>query len=121
MNLLKLYLNHDNLFCPVTGHHILSSHHFEPSPATKFVYPLEGDDFEVISDDLKIIEEKVNPEGWEEEADDDDDYPKRLIRFLKAIKDVPNLIVFCITTSGMSCGPTSSTVYVGIDMNYQLR
>ena len=37
---------------------------------------------------------------------------------MKAIKKIKNLIVFSITTRGMACGPVSSTVHVGIDMNY---
>lgn len=119
MHLVELDLNHDNLYCPVTGHHILSSEHFSQSPATVFVFPVEGDDFEVLSDEFKLIDENTNPDGWEDDMDDDEDYPNRLERFLQAIKDIPNLLVFCITTYGMACGPTSATVYVGIDMNYR--
>lgn len=121
MTLIELCLHHDNLYCPATGHHILSSEHFSPSPATEFVFPVEGDDFECISPELKRIDEKVNPEGWEDELldeDDDLDQPGRIERFLDAIVDNPHLVVFKITTSGMACGPVSSTVYVGIDMDF---
>jgi hypothetical protein len=123
MTLVELWLDHDNLYCPVTGNHILSSEHFSASPATAFVFPVDGDDFECITHELKLIEEKVNPEGWEDDLEEEDDgsleYSSRIGRFLKAIEKEPHLLVFKITTSGMACGPVSSTVYVGIDMNFQ--
>jgi hypothetical protein len=33
---------------------------------------------------------------------------------VESIGEVP--LVFCLTTSGMACGPVSSSVYVGLDL-----
>ena len=65
-----------------------------------------------ISDEFTEINEKV----IEKENEEEEFF--HFETFMKAIKKIKNLIVFSITTRGMACGPASSTVHVGIDMNY---
>ena len=54
----------------------------------------------------------------EDFADECEDGLSNVERFLAAIKDKPNLVVFAITTSGIARGPVSSTMHICIDMNY---
>lgn len=113
MQQVQLYLEHDNFFCPVTGHPIVGPEHFEPSDATAFVYLDEVGDFEHIQDRFAKINEKVNTE----EAMEEDPF-EQFKRFCDALEDMPSIVVFSLTTMGMACGPVSSTVHIGIDMNY---
>lgn len=115
MHHIQLDLNHDNFYCPATGFHMLSEEHYKPSPATLFVYPEDAGEIEWYSRELEKLEATINTEEIVEECEDG---LSNVERFLAAIKDKPNLVVFTITTSGMACGPVSSTVHLGIDMNY---
>lgn len=118
MHHVQLNLDHDNFFCPVTGFHMLSEEHYEPSPATLFVYIEDAGEFEWYSRELEKLESTVNTEEIEDECEDG---LSNIERFLVAIKDKPNLVVFTITTSGIACGPVSSTVHIGIDMDYSKK
>lgn len=115
MQHVQLDLSHDNFYCPVTGFHMLSKDHYEASPATLFVYPEDAGEFEWYSQELEELEFTVNTH---EIVDECEDGLSEIERFLLAIQDKPNLVVFTITTSGIACGPVSSTVHIGIDMNY---
>jgi|TARA_Y100000310_G_scaffold344647_1_gene458526 hypothetical protein len=117
MQTIRLHLDHFNFFCPVTGEHILGSDEFKVSPATEFVFSLNDSMFEhaeskyeKIWDDLQEKENQL----FEDDSDEDFDCWEE---FKKTIKD-NSIIVFEITTSGMACGPVSSTVCIGINMNY---
>ncbi len=115
MQHVQLDLSHDNFYCPVTGFHMLSEEHYEASPATLFVYVEDAGEFEWYSQELEELESTVNTE---EIVDECADGLSEVERFLLAIQDKPNLVVFTITTSGIACGPVSSTVHIGIDMDY---
>jgi hypothetical protein len=112
---VQLELSHDNFYCPVTGFHMLSAEHYEPSPATLFVYPEDAGEFEWHSPELEKLEATINTE---EIMDECEDGLSNVERFIAALKDMPNLVVFTITTSGMACGPVSSTVHICINMDY---
>jgi hypothetical protein len=114
MQQVELNLDHDYFFCPVTGDQIFGPEHFKPSPATVFVFTPESGEFETIHEELAKLDEKVNTEAVMEE-----DSWGRFERFCQALKGRSNIVVFSITTRGMACGPVSSTVHIGIDMNYQ--
>lgn len=116
MHQVQLDLDHDNFFCPATGFHILGPEHYEPSPATLFVYPEDAGEFEWYSRDLEKLESTINSD---EVVDQCEDGLSNVERFLEAIKDKQNLVVFTITTSGIACGPVSSTIHICIDMNYR--
>ena len=113
MQNIELSLDHFDFYCPITGVQILGDEHYEPSPATAFVYSPEAEEFEHIVERLEAVDSKVNTEEIMEEEPFE-----RFERFCEAIKDEPNIVIFSITTHGMACGPVSSTIHVAIDMNY---
>jgi len=115
MHHVQLDLSHDNFYCPVTGFHMLSEEHYDASPATLFVYIEDAGEFEWYSPELEKLESTINTEEIEDECEDG---LSNIERFLAAIKDKLNLVVFTITTSGIACGPVSSTVHICIDMDY---
>jgi hypothetical protein len=94
---------------------MLSEEHYDASPATLFVYIEDAGEFEWYSPELEKLESTINTEEIEDEWEDG---LSNIERFLAAIKDKPNLVVFTITTSGIACGPVSSTVHICIDMDY---
>ena len=112
MQIVDLDLNHDNFFCPVTGQAILrGDEEFKASPATVFCYVDEVSDFEFISDKAKAIFDSL-------EIDEDEDYAEDIFKKFAAAYSEKNLVCFVITSSGIACGPFSSTVRIGIQMNY---
>jgi len=82
---------------------------YEPSSATVFTFLDEVNDFQNISDDLQI--------GWDQlqaDSDSDEDVFELFEKFLAKV-DNDSIVCFTITTGG---GPVSSTVRIGIDMNF---
>ena len=115
MHHVQLDLNHDNFYCPATGFHMLSAEHYEASSATLFVYHEDTGEFEWYSREFEKLEATINTEDVVDECEVE---LSNVERFLAAIKDKPNLVVFTITTSGIACGPVSSTVHICINMDY---
>ena len=115
MHHVQLVLSHDNFYCQATDFYVLSEEHYDASPATLFVYIEDAGEFEWYSPELEKLESTVNTEEIEDECEDG---LSNIERFLAAIKDKLNLVVFTITTSGIACGPVSSTVHICIDMDY---
>ncbi len=95
---------------------MLSSERYKPSSGTLFDYSDSAGMFSWHCPELEELEAKVNTEEVVNECEDD---LTNLERFLEALKDRPNLVVFSITTFGIACGPVSDTVHICIDMNYQ--
>jgi hypothetical protein len=121
MNYNELELDHYNFFCPVTGVQILGeSHCDESAPSLKAYWVDEVMDEPVIKDPGLEAAWAQLLEKFEEDEDGDflmgDDLKKFLTNYV-----APNWSVFEITTSGMSCGPTSSTVWLVIDLNTELE
>jgi hypothetical protein len=114
MQKINLDLSHFNFFCPVTGIQIASETEFNPSPALKYYY-FDGyfihlsEDSKPLLADLDINLDDETPEiNW-------DNF--EIIQNKLASK---NLVLFEITTSGVACGPMSSTAYICIDMDYSI-
>ena len=111
MQIIQLELDHDNFFCPVNGQRITGSQSYEASPAQLGMWV-----------DLVIDEPEINsPEleaKWQHYVEQlaEDDFTV-MAEFFEAI-DLPNHVCFEITTSGMACGPVSSTAWFVIDMDY---
>ena len=124
MQYVRLNVQHQNFFCPATGiclcHEDPEKLGFENSPMDV----LSCQAFwisEVLSDSMSESDFK-NPafrEAWlkfeskfEEGYWDVDD----LINFLKSYH-APNWVAYEVTTTGMACGPVSSTAWWVIDMD----
>ena len=114
MQTIKLDLSNSDFsfFCPVTGKRIVGPECFEPSAATVFTYLDEIGEFEHLSDELKKVAEALE--------DADVDMFDFFESFSQQIKS-DSVVSFEITTHGMACGPVSSTVRIGIDMDYRDR
>jgi len=120
MQLIKLDLQHNNFFCPATGHHIVGPEHYVPSPAMVGMWH-----FEVLEDPC-FFDDNLQ-EAWDtywNDLDEDDlpDVPEFLEKMEASEKggDIsPNWVCFEITTRGMACGPTCEVVWYLIDMDYQ--
>lgn len=118
MQIIELDVDVDHRFyCPVTGQLILAPEDYSPSPATAFCLPPEAEDFCDMRPDLREVWEKVlassgkkNPEPWE-----------LLKPFCEALEQHKNLVVFAVTSYGMTCGPVCSTVYLCIDFAYRVE
>ena len=109
MQNIELNLSHHNFYCPTTGKAIVSDEHFEPSNATLFAFLDDINEFIFIRDDLDLRGRALeNDEG---SAD-------QLIGKLLENVDSTNFACYSITTSGMACGPVSSTIRIAVDMDY---
>lgn len=112
MQQIELNLSHHDFYCPVSGKQIVGTETpFEPSEATLFCFLDEIREFQYAE---KWIEDLYN--DYMEQTDND--HLEAFDELLHAIsKKHFNAICFSITTSGMACGPVSSTVHFGIDMD----
>ena len=117
MNYNTLHLSHFNFFCPATGAQILGDELCDDSVPTVMGYwvdlaledpVLKNPDLAAAWDDYSTI----YAAKYEDEMPGSDE----LIEFLKAYK-APTWAVFEITTSGMACGPVSSTVWMVVDLD----
>lgn len=111
MQLIKLQLDHDNLFCPVSGKQVTSTEHYEASPALVGMW-VDGaiEDPEIHCDRLEA--------AWDAHREKDDDGYVEVAEFLRSF-DRDDYVCFEITTEGMSCGPMTSTAWFVFNMNYQ--
>lgn len=105
-------------FCPACGKQTVDSEDGlveRPCPHLAFLYLKEIDEFEYIKENVKALVEKerqaadAEKDGKEEERDEMSDY--ELLK--KALSQDSAFAIFEITTSGMACGPVSSTVCIG--------
>jgi len=110
MQIVELDLDHFEFYCPVTGIKMMGdAEEFVASPATVFCFVDEVRDFECVTDDFR--------QAYESASADEDLLSEEVFQSLAGYGD-RNLVCFTITTRGMACGPISSTVRVGINMNY---
>lgn len=118
MQKVVLDLSHEYFFCPVTGQLIKDDHTYQPSPATMFTFVDDVGEFETLHPDLQEKWDKVKEQAEHEEEDEGDYIGTEDLfdRFLEQVNN-PSLVCFIITTRGMACGPVSSTVRIGIDMD----
>lgn len=119
MQIVELELNHFNFYCPATGECILNpGEQCNEDAASLMGYWVdEVIDEPFLKDELlkKDFEAFIN---YQEEQDEDFFLGvEELEQFLTEF-EVPNWVVYKITTSGMGCGgPMCSTVYMIIDMD----
>ena len=121
------------LRCPITGQVVLQGYDpvtgedtgfdvpdWEAVPTVTFCYLPEVEEFQYIT---PALESKIaaTREALLERATPDEKLDIELLSdfeilesHVEAIGEVP--LVFCLTTSGMACGPVSSSVYVGLDL-----
>lgn len=110
---LEVAVEH-RFYCPVTGQLILAPEEYTPSPATAFCLPPEAGDFDAMLPGLRKIWDKVQAESGEE-----DTMPWQLFEaFCKELEQHSNLVLFSLTTHGMTCGPVSDTAHLCIDFAY---
>lgn len=100
-----------DVHCPACGAQVLKKNDAVTQPAcahVKFVYLAEIDDFDYLDARIESqLEERRNA------APDDDLSNGEMLRGL----DGPSTcFVYELTTSGMACGPVSSTVRIGFDL-----
>ena len=119
MQKVILDLSHEYFYCPVTGHLIKDDHSYQPSPATLFTFVDEVGDFETLHPNLQGKWDKIKEQAENDEEEEDYIDTENLFdRFLEQV-NITSLVCFIITTRGIACGPVSSTVRIGIDMNQQ--
>lgn len=115
MKKIELNLSHFNFYCPVTGHRILQDgEEFSPSPATLFAYLDIIGEFIYSTNQYQEIIDK-NAQKFSED-DEFGDYEN--LELIINESENANLLIFEITNSGVACGPSSSTLFLCIDMNY---
>jgi hypothetical protein len=99
----------ERFHCPLSGQRILYEEDFQPSPAMCGAWA----DFD-ISEPMHLTD-KIR-DAWEQfSANGDDIWDKGIRGFLEELQS-DALVAFEITTSGMACGPVSSTVWMVFDM-----
>ena len=113
MQIIQLELSHDHFFCPATGKRITGPNSYEASPAQVGMWISE------IMESPEIADPALESQ-WNRyvEALAEDDFIE-VEGFLQSL-EMPNHVCFEITTSGMACGPCSSTVWYVIDMDYDM-
>lgn len=113
----RIYLENNFLkfYCPATGNKILSEEDFNSSPAMLFCY--SDGYFMHINDSVAPLLEQFEID-LKEPYMEHDDFDKLLGQ--KDHSDVlhSDVLLFEITYSGIACGPSSSTMYIAIDMDY---
>lgn len=119
MQIIELELNHLNFFCPATGQPIIS----ESEDHTTNAVSLRALWIDEVFDEPAFRDEKFQ-EDWETYSEkhfdeDEDNLYEVQEEFLKTYPK-PNWVTFKITTSGMACGPISSTVWLVIDLDAEL-
>jgi hypothetical protein len=121
----KVLLNYDNpnFFCPITGVQILSENDANLSPACVFLYcDIDFETFDSNNPDIQQAYDKILESMHD--TDSNELYEKYdYIPFSYFINEVfekkDHYILFELTSSGMSCGPSCNTTYIVIDTSYE--
>ena len=116
MQIVPLELDHDAFFCPVTGQQIFGNDTFQPSAATRGIW------HSMAIEDTAEISDPELAEQWQAymERQQAEDEFLDLDEFLRAV-DKPKHVCFSLTSGHMACGPVWVTVWVVIDMNYDVE
>jgi hypothetical protein len=110
MQIIQLELSHDNFFCPATGQRITGPQSYEASPAQVGMWIGE------IITEPEIASPELDAQWTRYEEQLSDDGGVDIENFLRSL-NMPNHVCFEITTSGMACGPVSSSVWYVINMD----
>ncbi len=129
MQIIELELSHTNFYCPVTGEAISKDNEMVNEAAKSLkgywvseilLEPFIKDNqlkkaWETLVADCEAAEEKAE----NEDSELDEAFILDIDRIVKFFKDynTPTSVVFEITTSGLSHGPNSSTVWYVIEMD----
>ena len=97
----------DRVCCTVCGRAIHSEKDSPGCPHIAFSYIDVVGDFDYVAPHVEKLLNEIR-----EQDDDSDEHPVDLL--LGKIES-PSMYCLSITSGGMACGPTSSTVIVGID------
>lgn len=127
MQIVPLELSHNTFFCPVTGVQLLSPDDYHCSAATLFHFiDMEGGHLVDPTPEIELLYneafEDINKglyENYDFRFNYSDEAKAFEILVYEKLKQENNYVLFEICTTGFACGPISSTVYIGIDMNYQ--
>lgn len=113
MQLIKLSMpfgeEPKDFYCPVTGRKILSAEDCDSSPATVGIWT------NFLPNEPVMITERLTA-AWSEFMEDDERLDEEGVDGFLASVDIDGMVAFEITSSGMACGPISSTVWLVIDM-----
>lgn len=114
MKIFEIDLPHETFYCPVTGMCLQTdTEGFADDVPSVMGYWIG----EVVEE--PIIKNSVLEEAWQKFTGDGD-LSCRLTEFLSDY-DNPSWVVFELTTSGIACGPVSSTIWYVIDLNFFFR
>jgi hypothetical protein len=120
MQIVELELNHLNFYCPATGHPILS----EDGDGTAGAKSLKGLWIDEVFSEPEFKDaafEKAWKAYYEEHFDEEEDNEYEIQEeFLKTYPEA-NWVTYKITTSGIACGPISSTAWLVIDMDTEVK
>ena len=101
-------------FCPMTGELVTGPEDYGPSPATAFLLGPDASEFDYLAPDLEPIWREVqdaNPSRAQSPA-------LLLEEFCRRLEGRANLVLFSLSSSGVACGPVTTTVHVCIDFAY---
>lgn len=123
MQIITLELSHNIFFCPVTGEQLLFPEDYHSSPATLFHFiDIEGGDLVNPKPEIELLFnatlEEINNglfTDYDFKYNFSDNAKAFEILVYEKLKLEKNYVLFKICNSG-----NSSSVYIGIDMNYQL-
>jgi hypothetical protein len=113
MNYCSFHLNHFNLFCPATGELICGPEEMnEKAKSLRGFWVSEVLDEPVISDaNLK--------QAWHDAVKEAEGADSLILeKFLREYV-APNWCAFEVTTSGIACGPVSTTAWFVLDLDIQ--
>lgn len=113
MKIFEINLPHETFYCPVTGACLQTDTDGFADDVPSVVGYWIG---EVVEE--PIIKDENLQEAWDVfvENDGSDDMPTR---FLSEYNNL-NWVVFELTTSGIACGPMSSTIWYVINLAYEV-
>ena len=116
MQRVKLLLDHQNFYCPVTGTLVHSEETpHEPSAATVFSFVDYFGEFEHLAPEMREIWEQIQAEA--EANEEDCDHWELFERFLERV-DSDSIVCFSLSTIGMDCSLEPSAIHIGINMNH---
>ena len=111
MQIVELALEHPNFFCPITGKRITGDEEYNRSPAQIGLFISE------VPDDPEIYDPSLQSQ-WDAylaKVEASDDFLS-IADFLRGINN-SGWVAFAITTSGIACGPVSSTAWYVFNVN----
>jgi hypothetical protein len=104
-----------SFYCPITGQMLFNKYDSEESDAVEFAYLWDISEFVLIKPEYEALYAACE----EEENENSNEQRCAYEIFLDKLKDKEDFVLFSFTSSGMACGPVSSTVDYCINMAYK--